>query len=226
MPKRPVQTPITDQEIAFAHLVLAGTMTDKAAAKIVGIDPSRAAYVKGKPKVQAYMEEHRASVRAGLVQHEVEALAKFNISREQILAKWWEFANIDPAKGYNTSSQSRALELLWKGLGYMDSEPQKPKEGEGEGEPKPQIYVAEWMRKPGDPDYEEDEGETAGSREASTRREPVMSDPEPPPQSLRPAAVAQSSAVLPGGDTTNRAVEPTGLPRSRPGLGFGRFQGL
>lgn len=158
MPKRPVQTPITDQEIAFAHLVLAGTMTDKAAAKAVGIDPSRAAYVKGKPKVQAYMEEHRASVRAGLVQHEVEALAKFNISREQILAKWWQFGNLDPALGYNTSSQSKALELLWKGMGYADgdSDPKKP---EGEVEPKPQIYRATWMRKPGDPDYEEDVSE-------------------------------------------------------------------
>jgi hypothetical protein len=190
MPKRPVQTPITDQEIAFAHLVLAGTMTDKAAAKVVGIDPSRAAYVKGKPKVQAYMEEHRASVRAGLVQHEVEALAKFNISREQILGKWWEFANIDPAKGYNTSSQSRALELLWKGLGYADgdSDPKKP---DGEVAPKPQIYRAAWMRKPGDPDYEEDEGETAGSRETSTPREPVMSDPEPPLKSVAPVAAPQ-----------------------------------
>ena len=96
MPKGPVQTPITDQEIAFALLVMAGTMTDRRAAEAVGIDPSRAAYVKTKPRVQAYMEEHRASVRAGLVQHEVEALAKFNISREQILAKWWEFGNIAP----------------------------------------------------------------------------------------------------------------------------------
>src|ERR1700733_13545026 len=148
MPKRPVQTPITDQEIAFAHLVMSGTMTDKAAAKIVGIDPSRAAYVKGKPKVQAYMAEHRASVRAGLVQHEVEALAKFNISREQILAKWWEFGNLDPALGYNTSSQSKALELLWKGLGYADSEPEKPKDGASEAEPKHNIYRAKWMRKP------------------------------------------------------------------------------
>jgi hypothetical protein len=163
MPKGPGQTPITDQEIAFAHLVLAGTMTDKAAAEAVGIDPSRAAYVKGKPKVQAYMAEHRASVRSGLVQHEVEALAKFNISREQILAKWWEFANIDPAKGYNTSSQSKALELLWKGLGYADSEPQKPN-GQGDVDPKPQIYRAKWMRKPGDPDYEEDDGETGFGR--------------------------------------------------------------
>jgi hypothetical protein len=44
------------------------------------------------------MAEHRAFVRAGLIQHEVDALAEFNIGREQILAKWWEFANIDPAK--------------------------------------------------------------------------------------------------------------------------------
>jgi hypothetical protein len=210
MPKGPVQTPITDQEIAFAHLVLAGTMTDKAAAKVVGIDPSRAAYVKGKPKVQAYMEEHRASVRAGLVQHEVEALAKFNISREQILGKWWEFGNLDPALGYNTSSQSKALELLWKGMGYADgdSDPKKP---EADGELKPQIYRAKWMRKPGDPDYEEDDGETAGSRET------VMSDPEPSPQSIRPAAVPQSTAM-------RKAINPSSEPpRLKPGAGFGRF---
>jgi hypothetical protein len=171
MPKGPVQTPITDQEVAFAHLVLAGTMTDRTAAKAVGIDPSRAAYVKGKPRVQAYMEEHRASVRAGLVQHEVEALAKFNISREQILAKWWEFANIDPAKGYNTSSQSKALELLWKGMGYADadSDPKKPDDGEGPGAPKPDIYVASWMRKPGEREPE-DEDEMDGSGETGPRR--------------------------------------------------------
>ncbi len=154
MPKGPVQTPITDQEIAFAHCVLAGTMTDQEAAKAVGIDPSRAAYVKAKPRVQAYMEEHRASVRAGLVQHEVEALAKFNISREQILGKWWEFANLDPALGYNTSSQSKALELLWKGLGYADSDPKQP--GEGDGDSKPQIYRASWMRGPEEQDTKQE----------------------------------------------------------------------
>jgi hypothetical protein len=211
MPKRPVQTPITDQEMAFAHLILSGTMTDQEAAKAVGIDPSRAAYVKGKPKVQAYMEEHRASVRAGLVQHEVEALAKFNISREQILAKWWEFANIDPAKGYNTSSQSKALELLWKGLGYADGDTD-PKKPDGDGEPKYQIYRAVWMRKPGDPDYEEDDGETDGSREISTRREPVMSGPETSPD---PATRSQSQPVLAGAPS-----------RFIPAAGFGRFQGL
>jgi hypothetical protein len=220
MPKRPVQTPITDQEIAFAHLILAGKLTDREAAEAVGISPGQAYYVKAKPRVKEYMASHRASVRAGLVQHEVEALAKFNISREQILAKWWEFANIDPAKGYNTSSQSKALELLWKGMGYTDgnSDPKKP---EGVDEPKPQIYRATWMRKPGDPDYEEDDGETARSRETSTRREPVMSDPEPPLKSVGPAA-PQSPAVR---SPINRLVEPTGPSRWVPGAGFGRFEG-
>ena len=79
------------------------------------------------------MDSHRASVRAGLVQHEVDALAEFNIGREQILAKWWEFASIDPAKtGYNTNGQSKALDSLWKALGFEGSK--KP----GEEEPKPE----------------------------------------------------------------------------------------
>jgi hypothetical protein len=220
MPKRPVQTPITDQEMAFAHLVMSGTMTDKAAAKAVGIDPSRAAYVKAKPKVQAYMEEHRASVRAGLVQHEVEALAKFNISREQILAKWWQFGNLDPALGYNTSSQSKALELLWKGMGYADgdSDPKKP---DGAVEPKPQIYRATWMRKPGDPDYEEDEALDAELGVVN----PAENRPEPPPMPARPVVVPQPPTVRPGSNTMNHAVGPVQSTQN-PGGNFGRFQGL
>jgi hypothetical protein len=35
---------ITDQEIAFAHLVLSGTMTDRRAAEAVGLNPDTAAY--------------------------------------------------------------------------------------------------------------------------------------------------------------------------------------
>jgi hypothetical protein len=225
MPKGPVETPITDQEIAFAHLILAGKLTDREAAEAVGISPGQAAYVKAKPRVKAYMDEHRASVRVGLVQHEVDALVEFNIGREQILAKWWEFANIDPKlTGYNTSGQSKALDSLWKALGFESSN--KPGD-EDEPEPeKPQIYRAAWMRKPGDPDYEEDEGETAGGRETSTRRESVISDPEAPPKSARSAAIAQSSTVRPDGHTKNPVVEPTESPRWKPGANFGRFQSL
>ena len=222
MPKGPVETPITDQEIAFAHLILAGKLTDREAAEAVRISPHQAAYVKAKPRVKEYMEQHRASVRAGLVQHEVEALAEFNIGREQILAKWWEFANIDPAKtGYNTTSQSKALDLLWNALGYGDSDPKKPGEEEGEGKPQHTIYRAKWMRKPGDPDYEEDEAMDA---ELGTVNQAVSS-PEPPPMSARPVIGPQPPTIRPGGKTMNRSVGPS-EPGQNPGMNFGRFQGL
>jgi hypothetical protein len=106
-------------------------------------------------------------------------------------------------------------------LGCGAPQPGQKPDGGGEAEPKHSIYVAAWMRKPGDPEYEEDEGETAGSREASTPREPVMSDPEPPPQSLRPAAVPQSATVHNG-----RSIEPAEPPYRVRGAGFGRFQRL
>ena len=63
MPKNKVSDPITDQEMAFAHLVLAGTMTDRRAAEAVGLNPESAAYTKSKPRVRAYMVEHRTALR-------------------------------------------------------------------------------------------------------------------------------------------------------------------
>ena len=40
MPKNPVTDPITDQEIAFARLILSGTMNDRCAAETAGLNPS------------------------------------------------------------------------------------------------------------------------------------------------------------------------------------------
>jgi hypothetical protein len=39
---------VTDQEMAFAHLILAGTMNDRRAAEAVGLNPETAA-TKAKP---------------------------------------------------------------------------------------------------------------------------------------------------------------------------------
>ena len=84
MPKNPVTDPITDQEMAFAHLILSGTMTDRRAAEAVGLNPETAAYTKSKPRVRVYMIEHRAAVRERLVDQEAEGLRKLNLSRDQI----------------------------------------------------------------------------------------------------------------------------------------------
>jgi hypothetical protein len=67
-----VSDPITDQEIAFARLILSGTMNDRRAAEAVGLNPETAAYTKSKPRVRAYMSEHRAAVNERLVDQEVD----------------------------------------------------------------------------------------------------------------------------------------------------------
>ena len=87
MPKNTVTDPITDQEMAFAHLILSGTMNDRQAAEAAGLNPDTAAYTKSKPRVRDYMIEHRAAVREKLVDQEAEGLRKLNLSRDQVLAR-------------------------------------------------------------------------------------------------------------------------------------------
>ena len=52
------------------NLILSGTMNDRHAAEAVGLNPDTAAYTKAKPRVHAYMIEHRASVREKLAAQE------------------------------------------------------------------------------------------------------------------------------------------------------------
>jgi hypothetical protein len=96
MPKNKVSDPITDQEIAFARLVLSGAMTDRHAAEAVGLNPDSAAYTKSKPRVRAYMLEHRAAVQQQLVQQEADGLRRLHLDREQVLERLWEIANLSP----------------------------------------------------------------------------------------------------------------------------------
>ena len=120
MPKNKVSDPITDQEIAFARLVLSGTMTDRHAAEAVGLNPHSAAYTKSKPCVRAYMLEHRAAVQQQLVQQEadlsrraVEGLHRLNLDREQVLARLWEIANLSPemTRG-SVTGQVKAISMI------------------------------------------------------------------------------------------------------------------
>ena len=113
MPKNKVSDPITDQEIAFARLVLSGAMTDRRAAEAVGLNPDSAAYTKSKPRVRAYMLEHRAAVQQQLVQQEAEGLRRLNLDREQVLARLWEIANLSPdmTRG-SITGQVKALSMI------------------------------------------------------------------------------------------------------------------
>ena len=113
MPKNPVTDPITNQEIAFVHLILAGTMNDRRAAKSAGLNPDSAAYIKAKPRVQAYMIEHRAAVEGKLVDQEVEGLRKLSLSRDQILTRLWELATLNPeATRGSIAGQVKAMSMI------------------------------------------------------------------------------------------------------------------
>ena len=113
MPKNTVNDPITDQEMAFAHLVLSGTMNDRRAAEAVGLNPDSAAYTKAKPRVRAYMIEHRAAVRERLVDQEAEGLRQLNLGRDQILARLWELADLSPEATRGTiACQVKALSMI------------------------------------------------------------------------------------------------------------------
>ena len=117
MPKNPVTDPITDQEIAFARLILSGTMTDRDAAEAAGLNPSTAAYTKSKPRVRDYMSEHRAAVNEKLADGEAEALRNLNRSRDQIrnqiLDRLWQLANLnaEQTKG-SIAGQIKAMSMI------------------------------------------------------------------------------------------------------------------
>ena len=148
MPKNQVSDPITDQEVAFAHLVLSGTMTDRRAAEAVGLNPDTAAYTKAKPRVRAYMLEHRAAVNERLVQQETEELRRLNLGRDQVLARLWEIANLDPEMTRNSASaQIKALAMIVAIEGLIPDRRAVSSQKESAPPPNGQIDTAAWLRK-------------------------------------------------------------------------------
>ena len=148
MPKNKVSDPITDQEIAFARLVLSGAMTDRQAAEAVGLNPDSAAYTKSKPRVRAYMLEHRAAVQQQLVQQEADGLRRLNLDREQVLARLWEIANLSPdmTRG-SITGQVKALSMI---VAIQNLIPDRLADySEKKSAPAPahaQIYASAWRR--------------------------------------------------------------------------------
>jgi hypothetical protein len=150
MPKNTVSDPITGQEIAFAHLILSGTMTDRRAAEAAGLNPETAAYTKSKPRVRAYMIEHRAAVREKLVDQEAEGLRKLNLGRDQILARLWELANLshEVTRGI-IAGQIRALSMIVAIEGLIPDRRLSPSGTQPAAPPvEPDIYASKWRREP------------------------------------------------------------------------------
>jgi hypothetical protein len=196
MPKNNVSDPITDQEIAFAHLVFSGTMTDRRAAKSVGLHPDSAAEIKAKPRVRAYMLEHRAAVQQHLVEQDtslsrcaVEGQHRLNVSRDQVLARLWEIAHLSPEMTRGSiTGQVKALSMIIAIEGLIPD--RRAASAQNKPAPPPvtaQIYQAEWLRKQRgenvDPESsaQEEAASEPQSAPGSTEGAPPVSGPTPGP---------------------------------------------
>src|ERR1700685_129890 len=146
MPKNKVSDPITDQEIAFARLILSGTMTDHRAAEAVGLNPTTAAYTKPNPRARAYMLDPGAVMQQQLVEQETEGLRRLNLGREQVLARLWEIANLGPeiTRG-SITGQVKALSLIVAMQNFTPDRLATSSEKKSAPAPdRPQIYAAAW----------------------------------------------------------------------------------
>ena len=187
MPKNQVTDPITDKEIAFVHLVLDGTMTDRRAAKAVGLNPHTAAHTRAKPCVRTYMLEHRAGMHEQRVQQETEELRRLNQSREQVLARLWQIANLDPEMTRNSASaQIKALSMIIAIEGLISD--RRAGSSEKKSASPPAAWLREQQEKTGpDPVGEEDVpgvpdpplGEAAGSTESNDAARPPVAASAP-----------------------------------------------
>jgi hypothetical protein len=191
MPKNKITDPITDQEMAYAHLLMSGTMTDRRAAEAVGLNPETAAYTKAKPRVRAYMNEHRAAVRAKLVDQEAGGLRKLNISRDQILDRLWELATLSHEATRGTiAGQIKALSMIVAIEGLIPSgmnarrfspSPTQPAAPPVEAD----IYPAAWLHKQQNQAAGEEPGDAVAAAEAQPAA-PLVPEPTPEPTPKTP----------------------------------------
>jgi hypothetical protein len=213
MPKNPVSDPITDQEMAFAHLVLSGTMNDRAAAEAAGLNPDTAAYTKAKPRVRDYMIEHRAAVTEKLIDQEVEGLRKLNLGRDQILARLWELANLshEVTRGI-IAGQIKALTLIVAIEGLIPGRPSPPETRPAAPPVNPQIYQPEWLRA----QQHQPAGEQPGDPLAGTKTPPAapqVPHPQPAPEPAPEPANDTSSPHLPQPSVFNPFINPVRMNR-------------
>ncbi len=172
MPKNKVSDPITDQEIAFARLILSGAMTDRRAAESVGLNPDSAAYTKAKPRVRAYLLEHRAAVQQQFVQQEVDGLRRFSLDREQVLARLWQLANLGPEMTRGSiTGQVKVLSIIVAMENFIPDPRAVASEKKSAPAATPQIYKSAWLR--------EQQAKTIDPQPSPAQQEEAPPDPGP-----------------------------------------------
>jgi hypothetical protein len=216
MPKNKVTDPITDQEMAFAHLIMSGTMNDRRAAEAVGLNPETAAYTKSKPRVRAYMSEHRAAVKERLVDQEADGMRKLNFGRDQILARLWELATLshEATRGI-IAGQIKALSMIVAIEGLIPDRRFSPPATQPAAPPiNAQIYESEWLRKQQHQSGVEEPGDPVAAQKTKPAA-PQVPDPEPTAEPAPKTANDSSSLNLDRNQTSplNPSIKPEALNR-------------
>jgi hypothetical protein len=222
MPKNNVSDPITDQEIAFARLILSGTMTDRQAAEAVGLDPDSAAYTKSKPRVRAYMLEHSAAVEQQLVEQDTGELRRFNVGRDQVLARLWDIANMDPERTRNSMcAQVKALSMIVAIEGLIPD--RRAISRQNKPAPSPlaaQFYKAAWNRtqqdgenadpQPPPPPVQED-----AQREAGPELQSAPGSANDPPLTVSGPTPGPTESIFPGLEPLTNDINASSRPYVR-----------
>jgi hypothetical protein len=195
MPKNKVSDLITDQEMAFARLVLSGTMTDHDAAQAAGLNPDTAAYTKSKPRVRAYMFEHRAAMQQQLLEQEAERLRRKEERREQVLDRLWEISKMAPEMTRGSiTGQVKAISMIVAIEGLIPDRRAAAANKSTLPLPKADIYPAVGLReqqgKTTDPEPDPvlaPEQDDLGPAEPEPTPAPAADVPPPPAMPLGPA---------------------------------------
>jgi hypothetical protein len=192
MPKNQVADPITAQEMAFARLVLSGTMTDRQAAEAAGLNPDTAAYTKAKPRVRAYMLEHRAAVQQQLVDQDTDEQQRLKQSRERVLDRLWEIADLAPeiTRG-SITGQVKAIQMIIAIEGLIPDRRAASTQNKPADPPvKAEIHQAAPIR-----EQRENPPSTADQQEAASEPQPTSSTADAPPPVSNPTTDLAASTL-------------------------------
>jgi hypothetical protein len=196
-------------------------MNDRRAAEAVGLNPDSAAYIKSKPRVRAYMAEHRAAVRERLVDQEAQGLRRLNLGRDQILARLWELANLSHEATRGTiAGQIKALSMIVaiEGLipsGTMNARRLSPSGTQPAAPPiDAEMYEAESLREQQHQAAGEESGDPVAAAETQPSA-PQVPDPEPKAEPAPKTASDLSSPTLDRNQTSplNPFTKPEALNR-------------
>jgi hypothetical protein len=199
MPNDQMNDPITDQEIAFAHLLLSGTMTDRQAAKAVGFNPDTAANTKAKPRVSTYMHEHRAGMHQQTMQQDTDEQRRQILVRDRVLACLWKIADLTPDMTKNSmSAQMKALSMIVAIEGLIADRKTDRRAGSAQTKPTPPpvhlpIDTAPWLRK----QQEKNSGFQSSPDLAGNQDAPVVTDSAPCEAADAPSHLGSTPAASP-----------------------------